>query len=494
VGDVLNNKTDWPLLGPGMRKSGDSRENLFHLGPIYYYFQISSAKIFGNDPEKMAYPDLFFSILSIPLLFVFLRKCFNSNVALSLAGLYTISFFSIVYSRFAWNPNLIPFFTVLFLLSLFELLSKKEKTSWGWIILSGISIGVGMQLHVVLLVLFPVTAFFVFIYLLNKNRSIWKELVVIIFIAVVLNVGYLISEYRTDFSNSKILLKWQRLDEESFLGKFVRDVNCHAGANFYMLSAYGSDRCDFAYSKLLKNDKSKALRQEIKTPGFVGGVLAISIFSLLGYYLLFQRAWKEKDENKKYFLGLISLYSLLFFLIMLPIVGESFASFRYFGPIFFIPFIFLGLFIEFIVKKLPQKHLIMSILIFSFFAITNINSIKNETENLQTGEESDIYYHVGILGEFEPIVKYLINNNADDQKNIYISGDRFSLLPPLSYLATRQNFNIVEFNYKNGTITSEKPLFYITDQLKDDAGNYFVDYKIKDCKKFGKIIIYKLEK
>src|SRR6266704_2652101 len=41
-----------PLLGP---KAGGTE---FKLGGAFYYFEIAAAKIFGNTPDKMAYPDL----------------------------------------------------------------------------------------------------------------------------------------------------------------------------------------------------------------------------------------------------------------------------------------------------------------------------------------------------------------------------------------------------------------------------------------------------
>ena len=58
VKSVVNGHNTWPLLGPDMT-GGQG----FRLGPIYYYFQIISAKVFGVSPISQAYPDLFFSVL-----------------------------------------------------------------------------------------------------------------------------------------------------------------------------------------------------------------------------------------------------------------------------------------------------------------------------------------------------------------------------------------------------------------------------------------------
>ena len=62
IGNALEGKEHLPLLGPN---AGTTK---FRLGPIYYQFSYMSEKIFGNYPDKMAYPSVFFSILSIPLL------------------------------------------------------------------------------------------------------------------------------------------------------------------------------------------------------------------------------------------------------------------------------------------------------------------------------------------------------------------------------------------------------------------------------------------
>ncbi len=63
-----------PLLGP--RAAG----TFLRLGPAFYYFQYISAKLFNStDPAVLAYPDLFFSILSIPLFFFFLRLHFKKR-------------------------------------------------------------------------------------------------------------------------------------------------------------------------------------------------------------------------------------------------------------------------------------------------------------------------------------------------------------------------------------------------------------------------------
>jgi len=72
IKQALGNGLGWlPLLGP---KAGGTHLN---LGPAFYYFQYISAFLFQSaHPAVLAYPDLLFSILSIPLFYFFLPYAF----------------------------------------------------------------------------------------------------------------------------------------------------------------------------------------------------------------------------------------------------------------------------------------------------------------------------------------------------------------------------------------------------------------------------------
>src|SRR3989339_797357 len=109
INNALEGKEALPLLGP---KAGGTD---FRLGPAFYYFNYASGLVFGGNPDKLAYPDLLFSILAIPLFYVFSRRYFGKNISLAVAFLFAISLFTVRYSRFSWNPNSTPFFTMLFL-------------------------------------------------------------------------------------------------------------------------------------------------------------------------------------------------------------------------------------------------------------------------------------------------------------------------------------------------------------------------------------------
>lgn len=117
-----NGVGELPLLGP--RAGG----TMLRLGPAFYYFQYASALLAGkNSPTSAAFPNLVFSIGSIFVLYLLLRKYFSQNWTLALAAFYSMAFLAIEYSRFTWNPNSIPFFVLLFLYSLLQFFFGKHE-------------------------------------------------------------------------------------------------------------------------------------------------------------------------------------------------------------------------------------------------------------------------------------------------------------------------------------------------------------------------------
>ncbi len=379
VKSVVNGHNTWPLLGPDMT-GGQG----FRLGPIYYYFQIISAKIFGISSLSQAYPDLFFSILSIPLLYYFLKRYFSEKTALLSVTVYVFSYFSIEYSRFAWNVNFIPFFVLLFLLSFEEFLSGEEKTQWKWIAGTGIALGVGIQLHAILLILLLVMAVGIFVFLIVRNIRVWKKIIVIILITLFLNTPQLLSEQKNSFANTKIFFRAFFFKSQRSGGTILKgitlDVACNAQANTHILSSLGNkDICDFLYDNQQISTTYKTPIILDRQPWSLFGKFVSLFFSVSGCGFLLYHFFKDKGREK-YFSGLLVLYGFLYFLIMIPIAPGS--RLRYYLPIIFLPFVFLSFIFEFLMQKYPQKCNWIIGLLVSFLLMTNLSSMRlrlNET-------------------------------------------------------------------------------------------------------------------
>ncbi|MDD3487706.1 MAG: glycosyltransferase family 39 protein [Candidatus Moranbacteria bacterium] len=493
VETVLEGKEPWPQYGPEMSNSGTGgRSKRFRLGPMYYYFEIASAGIFGNRPDSMAYPDLFFSILSIPLFFVFMNRYFSRQISLMLTGLYTISFFSLFFSHAAWNPNSIPFFTLLYLLSLLEFLERRNDTRWIWAISLGIALGVAVQLHAILLVLFPAVAVLAFAYLLKKDPRVWKKILAVFFCVIVLNLGQVRGEISNDFKNTKIFLNSLSKSSRTGLGgqgtmpqNFADDVSCNIEANFYMLTAIGSDECDFSFARIVGASVKDSDFKKLFTLPQISRMLAMLVFSAFGYGLLVFRFRREKNPRKKYFLGLVMLFSLLSFLVVLPIID---AAVRYLMHLTFLPYIFLGILLEILSRKWPKIYSYIAILLFLSIAATNAYALNSLFKNPHI--EGRIY-----LGEMEEMMGYMAGKSRSSRKVYLSTVTKFRrYFNSLDYIANRQGVDLVRTK-ENTNVPAGAPLFLLgsttTRNPKTNFGGHH--YKIKNQKKFNDLVIYELE-
>lgn len=493
VEHVVVDGESWPLLGPSMKVSNETEETLFHIGPIYYHFQIISALLFGLSADAMAYPDLFFSILSIPLFYYFLRRYFNSNISLYLVGVYAVSFSAIKYSRFSWNPNLIPFFVILFLLAIHEFLVKKEKTSWLWVGILGVAFGIGIQLHAIMLLLFSLLSGISAVYLLAMDRRIWKKLLIVAVLAIIINIPQIASELQTGFANSRALINSPIKDvqsgEKSFFSIMTDSVSCHIEANAYLLSSFGQEDCNYTYVKVWeKNRVGKALRGMASWPV----VLIVFLFSIFGYSLLVHRFRTEQDENKKYFLGLVIVFSVLFFIVMLPVIGSSFKEFRYFNPIFFVSFILFGLIIDFFLQKQRVIYIFSAILLGILIIGTNTTSLYNAAIRLYEQRGND--GHLVFLGELENIVHFM-KDASGASKEIFIMSDKIysgNIFIPAAYVSKQYGYNLIKVPNPD-TVPKGRPLFLIAKNRKDKFDTEIYGISVKNTENFGEMRLYQLE-
>ena len=506
--DVITGKSALPLTGPFMSYSGDGdhgEENSFHMGPIYYYFQIISAKIFGNYPDKLAYPDVFFSILSIPLFYLFFRIYFGKKISLGVTGLYAISAYFISYSRFAWNTNPIPFFVLLLLFSLYKFLEKNEKVHWIWVLSLGFALGVGFQLHAIVMIIFSAVTFLVFLVSMKRNFLACKKWTIVLLMFLALNTGQIVSEVETNFSNTKTLLNsvfpkngvtTTVLPKTVTVFKLKNDIDCHIEANFFLLSSYGNGRCahDFvvAPSDGWTNHYFKNPDGNIK---FVI-LLASLMLSVSGYFFLIYYSWKEKDTAKKCFLRLIILYFAIGFLIMLPLSKSDINEIRYFVFGFFMPFLFLGFLLKFVSQKITKLRYIIPpvAIIFGLLIYSNVEAINAEIKPFMSDSVTCSSLYRTTLGELEPVVQYMISH-SNGQKQIYLDKDSSHRVMPdaMAYLLNRQGIKLVRLEDENHKI-GDSPRFYVSCKMPKSLPQNTI-LKLDDTyfdQKIGQIYIFQL--
>jgi len=151
------------LLGPTSSVGG------FFLGPIYYYFMAPFLWLSNYNPVGPAVMIALFGIATVWLIYIVGKDFFNAKVGLIAALLYAISPIVVAYSRFSWNPNLMPFFSLLTLYLVYKALKNNSLKAF---FISGILFGIAMQLHYLSIFLGMIIIVYTFLTLLYKQKTL----------------------------------------------------------------------------------------------------------------------------------------------------------------------------------------------------------------------------------------------------------------------------------------------------------------------------------
>jgi 4-amino-4-deoxy-L-arabinose transferase-like glycosyltransferase len=329
---MTNGIVSLPLLGP---EAGSTK---FRLGPISYYFQYVSGKIFGSTPESFAYPDLVFGILTIPLLFLLLQKFLSVSVSLWLTALASVSLFLVTFSRFAWNPNSLPFFTTMLAWLFLDALEKEGRARQWRLIAAAICFGIIAQLHLVAIAGLGIG---LITFLIFSKTLCFREIIICIVIILALQFPVFMHEYQTNGENTRTFMKavaGEKYQDEkhAWYEKVFRAYQ--DGARVTWLIITGQQNTDTILTKGLSINCDKKCRESLPY-----SIAALAIFSFIlsvTYY-----SWRTtQDTNRKRRLLFIGSWFLGFFLITIMVAYEIETRF-YLG---IVPplFIFLGIAIE----------------------------------------------------------------------------------------------------------------------------------------------------
>jgi 4-amino-4-deoxy-L-arabinose transferase-like glycosyltransferase len=151
------------LLGP--RSSAAD----FYYGPVYYYFITPFLWLFNYDPVGPAVFIALLGIVTVYLVFYVGKYFFGERAGLFAAALYTVSPLVIAYSRSSWNPNPLPFVS---LLSIFCIYHAVEKKKLKYILFVGFLLGIAIQLQYLALFLILIVVFFLFFGTLLQEKRL----------------------------------------------------------------------------------------------------------------------------------------------------------------------------------------------------------------------------------------------------------------------------------------------------------------------------------
>lgn len=142
---------DLVLVGPGT-----SIGNMY-LGPLYYYLMAPFLFLANFSPVGPAVMIALLGIATIFFVWKIGREWFGKLVGITASLLYAISPTVIVYSKSSWNPNIMPFFALLCIYSIWKIWKFNQLKC---LVVLGISYAFVLQSHYLGLLLVPVLALF----------------------------------------------------------------------------------------------------------------------------------------------------------------------------------------------------------------------------------------------------------------------------------------------------------------------------------------------
>ncbi|MEK7166086.1 MAG: glycosyltransferase family 39 protein, partial [Patescibacteria group bacterium] len=129
------------------------------------------------------------------------RELISTRVAIIATFFYAISPLVIVHSHSSWNPNVLPFWSLLIIYGLLKVVVKHD---YKWICVVGASLGIALQLHYVALVFIPIV---VATLGLIRWKLPWKYWLGVVGSGIITYSPFILFELRHQFINS--LTVWQ---------------------------------------------------------------------------------------------------------------------------------------------------------------------------------------------------------------------------------------------------------------------------------------------
>jgi len=339
------------LLGP-RASAGD-----FFLGPIYYYFMAPFLWLFRLDPVGPAVMVALIGIATVFLIYKVTKEFFSVKAAIIASSLYAVSPLVISYSRSSWNPNPIPFVS---LLTLYLSYKAIENPAWKKFVTIGILLGIGLQLHYLATFLIIIVGAFLFFSKFHKKFNL-NELLkkyVQIFAGFILGFSpFLAFESRHGFPNMKTIFNFISTNTFSAsYGDNVSFINIVKDVFFRLFSRLITNfpTSDHFYNFL----GQERLLFWWQTATVVLGIA--SIFFIFG---------KKKKLTKIFFETWFFLGIFLFGFYKKPIYDY------YFGFLFPLPFILVGNFLSQVYeyKKFNYLPKILSVAVFLSLFILNLS-------------------------------------------------------------------------------------------------------------------------
>ena len=369
-----------PLLGP--KAAG----TFLRLGPIFYYFQYAGAFVLGDTPQGVAYPTLIFGILTIPLAYLFSRRFFSVSISLAMAALMATSHFLVMYSRFAWNPNAIPFFVLLAFYALLRGVDAHEIHKAKWFSLATASAAIATQLHFLVFLALPATiAGFL---LLKRPKLPWKAWIGAVGIIILLYSPVVINDIKTQGANTKEFFKAITKKSEKAGGashtladKVIRSYI--ETANGMLLLITGREATDMPKIEVSRGGSFVSITTKegdvANTLWGYAGLIALLLMLVLFVF----RFSTERERAKKDFVVLSGIWIVVCLGIFVPLSFDL--SPRFYLLLLPSVVVLLGMTLEFLGKVVRNKYAVTILVVF-ILCLMNVLYLKGRFNQLAVAQ------------------------------------------------------------------------------------------------------------
>ena len=485
---IDNGIGELPLLGP---TAGGGRA--LRLGPAFYNLEYVSAFIFGNTPTGHAMLVLLFSILSLPLFYLFSRRYFDKNLSLALLSLFTCSVYLVLYGRFSWSPNVLPFLILLGFYTLLRSVSVLETKRDRYFLLATVAITIASQIHFNAFFTLPTITVLFLLY--KRPRFSYKTWVLALAIIALVYSPMVVNDIVTNGENISLFIKkvakgGSASPFSDVVRKTVVDLQ-YTASNYFFINS-GIDRINGGRLKEYGFQSNANLPWRL---------LALILF-LAELVYLFRKIPKEGIPERRDFLVLLALWVLVSFTYFYSLISSNFQIYpRFFLLVAPAAILLFGILLETMTSEKNKYRLSTFITILSLLLIPNLVRITTHffqlaypAESRTEVETEDIFPNNKrlTLSEQLAITDYLVEKQQQNGYPIYFDAIH-EYEPVFWYHLNRRGVsyhsNIDEsFLYDNGNY------FRIKFSESGSVGQAFRDsFDVSDEKDFGILTVYTLE-
>lgn len=501
IGNALENGPQYlPLLGP---RAGATEvdSGYLRLGPAYYYMQYLTGLLPGATlPESNAFPDLFFSIAVLPLLYVFLRLYFSRFNALLVTAMYAFSFLIIEYSRFAWNPNPLPFFAILSFYALIRFFAEtNKKKAMLWIALWSFALSVGMQLHffgffsligisgLMILWRWQVWNLATLKKMFTKNRlkafAAFASVAMGIFLLV--NSPFIISDVMRKGENSKNFV--QALTSKPKKEPLSEKVSQNVSETFKYYCLLTTSECYKGEGFDKRNVSTSSAVMILLAAG-----LGIAAWQLVGK--------KEKSPVRKDFLFLVLTWFSVFFILSIPVASQIRP--RFYIVVFAVPFILIAFVMRALQAKFGRNGLIASAILAAVIIGWNVKGTLAWFQEQKLAQNDDAIVQRTLilktkdgvtLGQLQRAVDYMYSKHRDGAALYYYIKPEH--VAPVKFLLFQKDHTL-KFGTISKSAESDAQFFAITatgNELEAYVEKFGNNFTVLDQQRMGQITVTQLD-